>query len=99
MITVMVKHTIGDFDTWKAAYDGHEPSRLEHGCTSAVVHRTVGAEDQMVVCLSFGTLVDAQGFLEDPALGEAMRDAGVQGPPETTIVEVVEALDYAGVTS
>jgi hypothetical protein len=99
MITVMVRHTIGDFDVWKAAYDAHEPARREHGCNAATVHRTVGAEDQLLVALSFGTLAEAQGFLDDPRLGEAMRNAGVQGPPEIVIVEAVEALDYAGVTS
>jgi hypothetical protein len=96
MINVVIRHTVDDFDAWKAGYDQHEGERREHGCTAAIVNRVAGSPGDILATLSFGDEKGAHAFLDDPALKEAMRDAGVQGTPEIVITEQVESVDYTG---
>jgi len=35
--TLLVRHEVEDYATWRSAYDGVEGLRNEHGCTGAEV--------------------------------------------------------------
>lgn len=99
MINMTIRHSVADFDTWKAGYDAHESGRTEHGCRRAVVGKVAGSNNDLLVVLSFDDLGSAESFASDPALKDAMADAGVQGPPEITFSEQIETVDYAGASA
>lgn len=100
MTTAIVQHTVADYDTWKAAYDQHETARRAHGATSASVHRVAGSDTvDIVVLIEFPDAGSAQAFLSDASLKEAMMNAGVQGPPQISIVEEAEVVEYAGASA
>ena len=97
MHIVTVQHTVADFDTWKVGYDADRDARRTAGCTSATVGRApVGADDStdIIAFLQFPDLEAAQGFLNNPALAEAMEVAGVIGIPNVQITELVESVSY-----
>ena len=91
MTTLTVRHTVADFDTWKHGFDGHEPSRKQHGCTA---HRVLRDGNDVLVIMDFSTAANAQAFASDPNLKEAMRHAGVQGAPDITFREDAGAKTY-----
>ena len=97
MHLVTVQHTVADFDTWKAGYDGDAAARRAAGCTSATISRApVGADHttDIIAYLQFPDLDTAQAFLNNPALAEAMKNAGVVGIPDVRITELVESVSY-----
>ena len=94
MSLVVVHHRVRDFNTWKPAFDEHEPSRREHGAVRHWVYRTAGDPNDVVVAVEFRSQKHAQEFLDDPSLREAMQRAGVEGEPDVHFREQVEAIDY-----
>jgi quinol monooxygenase YgiN len=91
MTTVIVQHSVADFDTWKPAFEEHGAVRASHGCSSVDVYR--GAEDPnaVTVVMSYPTLDAAKAFTSDPSLREVMAQAGVTGPPSISFLEPAEA--------
>jgi quinol monooxygenase YgiN len=87
MTTVIVQHTVSDFDTWKPAFDDHETTRAAHGCTSVDVFR--GSEDPnaITVLMAYPDVASAKAFASDPSLKETMSRAGVSGPPTISFLE------------
>jgi len=66
--------------------DGAE-LRRKHGSKGARVFRN--ADDANEAWVLFDWSKDEyKGFLDDPASREVMGKAGLQGPPESTVVEV-----------
>lgn len=88
---VIVRHTVNDFDAWKVVFDEHEANRRKHGCTSHAAYRN---GNEVVVVSYWPGAEEAQGFLSDPSLKEAMSRAGVTSEPTVYVVEEVEALSY-----
>ena len=41
-VTLVVRHTVANFDKWKVGYDGHEAERKKYGWTSATVLTDAG---------------------------------------------------------
>jgi quinol monooxygenase YgiN len=97
MTTMIVRHRVADFDTWKPAYDDHEASRREHGCQSAAVLRDPADGNDVTIVMTYPSAAAAQAFLDDPSLAEAMSRAGVTGPPEIRLLDETETLVYEGV--
>ena len=80
MATLVIRHGVADFATWRVAYDEAEALRTKHGCTGERVLRDPG-DDELLVLHEFSDLDSAQAFANDPDLGAAMQAAGVSGPP------------------
>ena len=82
MTTLAVRHSVSDFDTWKAAFDGHEATRRTHGATG---HRVLRDGNDLLVLIDFPDAASAQAFTSDPALATAMHNGGVQGAPDVSV--------------
>ncbi|HUQ63877.1 MAG TPA: hypothetical protein VM121_08990 [Acidimicrobiales bacterium] len=92
-----IAHRVADFDSWKAVFDEHGAIRKAHG---AVGHRVLRRSDEsntVMVLTEFGDRSQAEAFLADPSLRDAMGRAGVDGVPEITFWEVAEELDYSSI--
>jgi uncharacterized protein (DUF1330 family) len=94
MTVVSVRHTVADYASWKAVYDGNGASRKEHGATHDQVLQSVDNPNELLVLIEFGSLAEAQSFTSDPALKEAMAAAGVVGAPDISFRERTAEATY-----
>ena len=94
MATMIVKHRVANFDSWKQVFDSMESTRRAHGWLGHSVHRDAADPNLVVVVNHVG---DAEGAKRYGASGElrtAMQRAGVQGPPEIAFLEDAEEKRY-----
>jgi len=83
--TLLVRHEVEDFATWRTAYDSVDGLRQEHGCTDAEVLVDPANPNDVFVVHRFPTLEQAQAFAGSAGLREAMGRAGVKGAPRIEI--------------
>jgi len=83
--TLLVRHEVEDYATWRSAYDSVEGLRNEHGCTDAEVLVDPSDKQDVFVVHRFPTLEQAQAFAGSSGLKEAMGRAGVKGAPRIEI--------------
>ncbi|MCH8911541.1 MAG: cyclase [Chloroflexi bacterium] len=77
-----VRHTVADYDKWKAAYDDHEPTRKEYGLKELGVHRGAENPNDITIVFEAESIERANEFAESEDLKMKMMEAGVQGPPD-----------------
>ena len=82
MTTLAVRHTVNDFNTWKAGFEGHDAARRSHGSTG---YRVLQDGNSVLALIEFPDAASAQAFQTDPSLGEVMDKAGVVGAPDISI--------------
>lgn len=83
--TLIVRHQVEDYGTWRTVYDSLEGLRQQHGCTGKEV--MVGQDDKndVYVIHRFPTFQAAQGFAASDELRAGMGKAGVIGRPRIEI--------------
>ena len=89
MTTVLIKHPVQDYATWKAAFDGFINTRKASGEKSYHICRPIDEPYHVVILFEWDNLDNAREFLDSEGLKEAMQQAGVTGPPEITLMETV----------
>lgn len=94
MPTMIVKHRVADFETWKIVFDRMETARRAHGWEGHIVLRDAADPNQVTILNRVRTLDDAKRYGASPDLRAAMKDAGVLGPPEITFLDDVEERRY-----
>ena len=87
MATAIVRHSVTDFTSWKAFFDGAEEMRRQAGMTAWNIYTTTGDDTDVTAVLEFGTLTQAQAHFADPNLQAAMQQAGVNSKPEITFLD------------
>ncbi len=82
MSTIIIRHRVSDFDTWRPIYEDHGSVRRQYQLTDVSLHRD--DEDPNMVTAIFKTddLERAREFLATPDLKETMGRAGVTSEPE-----------------
>jgi len=83
--TLLVRHEVEDYATWRSAYESVDGLRKEHGCTSAEVLVDPSDKQDVYVLHRFPSLEQAQAFAASTELREAMGRAGVKGVPRIEI--------------
>lgn len=79
MTTLVVRHTVTDYDAWKKVFDGHAGVRRGHGSTG---QRLLRDGNEVLALIEFPDPTSAQAFQSDPSLKDAMMNAGVVGAPD-----------------
>lgn len=89
--TIIVRHPVTDYATWRATFDGPAVSALhaKHGVTASEVLRAPDDANDVTVIHRFETTAAANALADDPDLKAAMMNAGVAGPPRIEIFESV----------
>jgi hypothetical protein len=87
--TLVVRHSVNDYATWRPVYEELESLRVQHGCTDKRVLVTPGDANDIFITHDFPTVEQADAFAHDPALREGMERAGVAGAPRIEIFESV----------
>ncbi|WP_255197130.1 antibiotic biosynthesis monooxygenase [Halorarius litoreus] len=91
MATIIVKHSVEDFDAWKPYYDDHEDTRREYGLQEARLFRLADDPNEIVMVAEWDTAENAQKFVEESDLKDVMAEAGVVGEPEIMFLDEIEA--------
>ena len=82
MAQIIIRHRVADYDTWERAFLAHAAARREFGFTGHTILRDE-SDPNLVTCVNrVRDLARAKAFIAQPELRDAMRAAGVQGPPE-----------------
>ena len=82
MATIIVRHKVKDYASWKAGYDDHGPARRAAGCQGTVVYRSADDPNQVVIVLEWDSLENAQKFAGSDELREKMQEVGVADQPD-----------------
>ncbi len=81
MATLFVRHTVADYQKWRAVYDEFDAKRRSMGVTGHGVYQLDGNPNDVTVYHEFATMDGAKAFADSTELRDAMQRAGVQGPP------------------
>jgi quinol monooxygenase YgiN len=73
----LVRHRVGDFDSWKKMYDDFAPIQAEHGVRGQQVLRSIENPNDVIVTHTFDSPETARAFFAMPKLKDAMREGGV----------------------
>jgi len=90
MIIAAVRHSVSDYDQWKAVFDAFPPTG--GGALFARVNRAVEDPNTIAVVAGFETLEAANAFLNDPELKAKMQEGGVTSEPRIEIYEEVAVI-------
>jgi hypothetical protein len=82
----IVKHSVGDYAAWRSVYEEVQPLRDQYGVSAADVLQDPADPNNVTVLHWFPSVTQAEGFVSDPSLKDAMGRAGVAGPPRIEIV-------------
>jgi hypothetical protein len=77
----LVVHRVADFDTWKAAFDDHEPARRDAGILGHHINRNQDDPNVVSIYLALSDLAAAEAFAVSAELADVMHAAGVEAPP------------------
>ena len=80
--TVIIRHRVADFDTWRAGYDQHAAARAAHGLSGESIHRDLDDASMVTVLATASDVDKVRAFFADPGLREAMGKAGVVSQPD-----------------
>lgn len=82
----LVKHEVRDYDAWKAVFDGDADRRKASGIVGHHINRSADNPNALAVYFPATDLSKLQEFLADDTLKLKMKDAGVMGPPQVTLI-------------
>jgi len=77
-----INHDVEDWETWKAAFDAHEPNRKENDIEVSALFRTEENENNVWVVLRTKDHESAVAFASTDDLKTVMKENGVLGEPE-----------------
>jgi len=71
-------------------FDNHAGTRQDNGATDELyVMRNLNDPNEITVIMGWNDADQAVAFTQSDSLREAMKDAGVMGPPEVSFLEAV----------
>ena len=84
-VRLYVHHEVGDYTTWRKAYDAFDATRRKLGVTGQAVYRSIDEPNDVTVTHDFRSADKAKAFAASPELKGAMEKAGVKGTPQIWI--------------
>jgi len=90
MTTLRIEHPVGDFGTWKAAFDRFAAARKRSGVRGHRILRPVDDARYVVVDLDFQTVGEAEeylDFLRTRIWNSPQNAPALAGTPQTRILE------------
>lgn len=89
---LLIRHTIDDYRSWKPAFDEHAATREAAGSLGGHLFYVADDRTEVVVLSEWDSLDTARAFAESADLDEWLFQAGVEGRPELTFLEKLEAV-------
>jgi hypothetical protein len=91
---LIVKHRVADFDTWKKVFDAMTPVRRQYGWLGHTVLRDAQDPNVVTIVNRVKDLDGAKRYGGSQEIKNAMKEGGVQGPPEISFLDQVDELGY-----
>jgi hypothetical protein len=85
--TLIVRHTVKDFDVWKPIYQDHEAMRQRYGISESGLYRDVEKPNDVVLVFRVEDIERAREFGQTADLRDAMQRAGVVSEPSFWLLE------------
>jgi quinol monooxygenase YgiN len=82
LATMIVRHRVAHFDTWKTVFDELDATRQEHGWIGSDVLRDDADPNYVVIVNHVKDLASAKRYGGSEALRAGMQRAGVIGAPD-----------------
>jgi hypothetical protein len=82
MVTLLVRHTIADYKTWRGVFDASLDFRHRGGEQSCRIFRDTEKDGEVTLLFEWESAERAHRFMSSQELKEKMKEAGVLGPPE-----------------
>jgi hypothetical protein len=79
---VFIRQEVGDYDTWRKAYDEFDPARRQMGGTLMAVFRSIDDPHEVTTINDFFSLEQARAFIASAELKAALSKGGVKGTPQ-----------------
>jgi quinol monooxygenase YgiN len=92
---VLVQHHVTDYEKWRPVFDEHDAVRRRHGSTGYLVYRGLDDPNDITILTQWPSMAEANAFLNDPSLREAMAMGGVIGEPTVRLLSEAGASDYS----
>jgi len=92
--TLIVKHRVANFETWKAVFDSMQSLRSKHGWVSHQVLRDATDPNLVTIINRVGSAEQAKAYGGSPELRSAMEKGGVLGLPEIQFLDDAEQRTY-----
>ena len=86
MPTLAVQLTIADYNKWRSGFDKGAPLRDKAGLHKVRVYRDADSSDKVLVWAETQDVAKAREGLSGPDIQNAMREAGVIGPPTIHVI-------------
>jgi hypothetical protein len=87
MLTVLVRHRVANFATWKSVFDEHRGTRKANGSCGERVFRSSVDADEVFVLMEWDDVERARLFVRSVDLSDAMVRAGVIDRPDFWILD------------
>ncbi|MGD0165980.1 MAG: hypothetical protein ABSC51_01635 [Gaiellaceae bacterium] len=87
MSTIIVRHTVEDFDVWKSYFDEHATTRMRYGIQDDGIYHGASDPRNVVLIFQVDDYERAQEFFGSDDLRETMQKAGVVSAPTVWAVE------------
>jgi hypothetical protein len=94
MATMIVKHRVANFESWKKVFDEMVPVRAKHGWMGHLVLRDAADPNLVTIVNRIKTIEGAKAYGGSPELRAGMQRAGVEGPPEISFCEDAAEATY-----
>jgi hypothetical protein len=99
-VLAVVSHPVADYAARRVVYDAGQSARDAMGVTGAEVFVDPANPSLVVVIHRFPSIEAANGFLQHPALKDAMTRAGVTAPPRrSSLLQPPDLTAHPGLAS
>ena len=86
----VVTHRVTSYETWKKAFDDHEPARRAGGIVGHHINRGIDDPNLVSVYLAARSSAELQAFLGNADLKATMARAGIEGAPTIVMLDPQE---------
>lgn len=87
MPSLVIRHQVADYATWKPHFDAHAVTRRANGSQGSRIFQSASDPNEVVTFLEWDDLERARLFAQSDDLRDAMTRAGVVGKPDLWFLE------------
>lgn len=86
---LIINSHVADFPKWKTVFDAHEQGRLDHGIVGHHINQAENDSNRLTIYFPVTDLDGAKEYFASDEVKAAMKEAGVQGPPDFSWVKPI----------
>ena len=99
-VEFVIRFRGGNFESWKAAFDKHEPQRIRHGAVGHWLARSIDDPNEFIGVVEFTSIGGARAYAADADRLDVQQALLLKGGPhhktwEEGISETVDKVTYS----